>query len=51
MDKINEINKHTILVIAGCNSLNNVGGKLIGDPLERSSFEAINWNVDQNGFI
>ena len=26
----------------------NLGGKFIGDPLERSAFEAMKWNIDQN---
>lgn len=47
---LSETNKYSTLIIAGCHSLSNVKGKIIGDPLEHSAFEAIDWNVDQNGY-
>jgi len=48
MDKIGTFNPMTLIVIGGCHSLTNIEGKLVGDPLEWSSFEALAWNVNIN---
>lgn len=34
-------------VIAGCHSLSHVDNTLIGDPLEKCAFEAINWSYSK----
>lgn len=46
IDQAVQANKYTSTIIAGCHSLSNVNGKIIGDPLEKSAFESISWNID-----
>jgi cation-transporting ATPase 13A1 len=43
---VEEKNLESLYVIGGCHTLTNVDGKIIGDPLERSAFEVLKWNVD-----
>lgn len=45
---IESINVNTIHIIGGCHTLAQVDDKLIGDPLEKSAFDAIKWEVDPN---
>jgi manganese-transporting P-type ATPase len=37
---------NSLYVIGGCHTLAQVDKKLIGDPLEKSGFKAINWEID-----
>lgn len=37
---------NSLYVIGGCHTLAQIDGKLIGDPLEKSGFKAINWEID-----
>lgn len=36
----------SLMIIGGCHSLTNINGKIIGDPMERSAFEALSWQVN-----
>lgn len=38
----------SIYVIGGCHTLAQVEDKTIGDPLEKSAFQAIGWEIDKN---
>ena len=47
--KINEISSYkleSLFVVGGCHTLTNVDVKLIGDPLEQSAFEELDWRLD-----
>lgn len=39
---------NSIYIIGGCHTLAQIDDKLIGDPLEKSGFKAINWEIDPN---
>ena len=44
--EIESINMNSVYIIGGCHTLAQVDDKLIGDPLEKSGFKAINWEID-----
>lgn len=46
MDEVEAKNKASIYVIGGCHSLTQVDNKIVGDPLEKSSFESLSWKID-----
>jgi len=46
--EIESINVNSIHIIGGCHTLAQVDDKIIGDPLEKSAFDAIKWEVEPN---
>jgi len=44
--ELEKLNINSVYIIGGCNTLAQVDDKLIGDPLEKSSFNAIEWEID-----
>ena len=49
--EIQSINVAPIHIIGGCHTLARVDDKIIGDPLEKSAFNAIGWEVDPGSEI
>lgn len=48
---MNEAPEHTIQVLATCHSLVQLEDTLVGDPVEKASLKAINWNLSKNDYI
>lgn len=46
-----ETDESTITVLLGCNSLMNVGGKIMGDPIELAVFKAAGGTIQNNIII